>query len=37
MKEKIKGSDLYFLEANHDLHMLETGPYPELLKRELEV
>lgn len=35
MKEKIKGSDLYFLEANHDLHMLETGPYPELLKKRV--
>lgn len=35
MKEKIKGSDLLFLEANHDIVMLEKGPYPLHLKQRI--
>ncbi len=35
MKEKIKHSDLLFLEANHDPVMLEKGPYPFHLKQRI--
>lgn len=35
MKDKIKGSDLYYLEANHDPKMLEIGPYPPILKKRV--
>lgn len=28
MIEKIKDADLYFIESNHDEHMLKTGTYP---------
>ncbi len=30
------GSDLILLESNHDLHMLETGPYDISLKRRIK-
>lgn len=32
MLEKMSGSDLYYLESNHDLQMLQNGPYPRRLK-----
>ena len=35
MKEKIRHSDLLFLEANHDIVMLEKGPYPLHLKQRI--
>ncbi len=31
----MKGSDILMLEANHDLRMLEAGPYPYRLKRRI--
>lgn len=33
--KKLKGLDALLLEANHDLHMLETGIYPYPLKRRI--
>ncbi len=33
--ECMKDSDLLMLEANHDVHMLEVGPYPYPLKRRI--
>lgn len=33
--ECMKDSDLLMLEANHDIHMLEVGPYPYKLKRRI--
>ncbi len=33
--ECMKESDLLMLEANHDVHMLEVGPYPYMLKRRI--
>ena len=30
--ENLKGSDVLFLESNHDITMVETGPYPYQLK-----
>ena len=35
VKEHLKGCDLLVLEANHDLKMLETGPYPWPLKQRI--
>lgn len=35
IKEKLKGSDILFLEANHDVRMLEVGSYPYFLKRRI--
>lgn len=35
MKAAIKGSNVYLLEANHDLQMLKTGPYPYYLKQRI--
>ena len=35
MTEKIKHSDLLFLESNHDTVMLEEGPYPLHLKQRI--
>ena len=32
MAYEIKGSDIYYLEANHDLEALKRGPYPYPLK-----
>ena len=31
----LKGLDAILLEANHDVHMLEAGPYPYYLKRRI--
>lgn len=33
--ECLKGMDAVFLEANHDVRMLETGPYPYYLKQRI--
>lgn len=33
--EKLKELDAVLLEANHDIHMLEVGPYPYVLKRRV--
>ena len=33
--EHLKGLDVLLLEANHDVHMLEAGPYPYYLKRRI--
>ncbi|MCR4651981.1 MAG: MBL fold metallo-hydrolase [Lachnospiraceae bacterium] len=33
--EALKGMDVMLLEANHDIRMLETGPYPYQLKRRI--
>lgn len=35
MIDKIKGSDLYFLESNHDIEMLKFGSYPYHLKQRI--
>lgn len=35
MKAKIKGSDLYLIESNHDTNMLKTGSYPWPLKQRI--
>lgn len=35
MMDTIKDSDIYYLEANHDVDMLLEGPYPELLKQRI--
>lgn len=35
MVEYMKGCDILMLEANHDVHMLEVGPYPYRLKRRI--
>ncbi|MDY3118241.1 MAG: MBL fold metallo-hydrolase [Peptoniphilus sp.] len=32
MLEKMRGSDLYYIESNHDVDMLQNGPYPRILK-----
>ena len=33
--DALKDCDLLYVEANHDLRMLETGPYPYMLKRRI--
>jgi phosphoribosyl 1,2-cyclic phosphodiesterase len=33
--EKVKDSDILFIEANHDINMLQVGPYPYYLKRRI--
>lgn len=33
--EKMSGSDLLLIEANHDIRMLEVGPYPYELKQRI--
>ena len=33
--DKIKGSNLYLLESNHDVEMLKFGPYPYHLKQRI--
>jgi len=33
--KNIHGADVILIESNHDLHMLETGPYPAYLKRRI--
>lgn len=35
MKDAIRGSNVYLLEANHDIEMLKNGPYPYLLKQRI--
>lgn len=35
MMEKMKGADLYYIEANHDEEMLRTGPYSFALKQRI--
>ena len=35
LTEKLRDLDALFLEANHDIRMLETGPYPYFLKRRI--
>lgn len=35
LRETAAGADLLFLEANHDIDMLKTGPYPYQLKRRI--
>ena len=35
LREKASGADLVFLEANHDVDMLRTGPYPYQLKKRI--
>lgn len=35
MKDIITGSDLFFIESNHDLEMLKNGSYPYELKRRI--
>ena len=34
-KKVIPGSDLVFLESNHEITMLENGPYPYMLKQRI--
>lgn len=36
IESALTGSDLVLLESNHDLNMLETGPYPYVLKRRIK-
>ena len=33
--ECLKGMDALLLEANHDIHMLQVGPYPYMLKQRI--
>lgn len=33
--DKLSGSDVMVIEANHDIRMLEAGPYPYYLKRRI--
>lgn len=33
--EKTKDSDILFIEANHDINMLQVGPYPYYLKKRI--
>ncbi len=33
--EALKASNLLYVEANHDIHMLQAGPYPYYLKRRI--
>ncbi|MGN0157041.1 MAG: MBL fold metallo-hydrolase, partial [Lachnospiraceae bacterium] len=33
--ECLKGMDVLFLEANHDVNMLQVGPYPYYLKQRI--
>ena len=33
--ECLRNLDLLYLEANHDVHMLQVGPYPYYLKRRI--
>lgn len=33
--ENLKHMDVLFLEANHDTHMLQVGPYPYMLKKRI--
>ena len=33
--EKLKGTEVLLLEANHDVNMLQVGPYPYMLKQRI--
>jgi phosphoribosyl 1,2-cyclic phosphodiesterase len=33
VQEQVSEADFLFLESNHDVHMLQTGNYPEILKQ----
>ena len=33
--ERLRDSNLLYVEANHDIHMLQAGPYPYYLKRRI--
>ncbi len=33
--ESLKGMDVLLLEANHDINMLQVGPYPYALKQRI--
>ncbi len=33
--ESLRGMDVLYLEANHDIHMLQVGPYPYYLKKRI--
>ena len=35
LKSELKGLDALFLEANHDVRMLQVGPYPYYLKKRI--
>ena len=35
MRTAISGSDLVYIESNHDVEMLRTGPYPPYLKQRI--
>lgn len=35
IKEQLKGSNILFIEANHDIKMLEVGSYPYFLKQRI--
>jgi phosphoribosyl 1,2-cyclic phosphodiesterase len=35
VRNSLEGSDLVVLESNHDVRMLENGPYPYVLKRRI--
>ncbi|MDD7363491.1 MAG: MBL fold metallo-hydrolase [Peptoniphilus sp.] len=35
MLENMAGSDIYYVESNHDLAMLRNGPYPRVLKERI--
>ena len=35
IRSVLHGCDLVMIESNHDVHMLQTGPYPYYLKRRI--
>lgn len=35
VREQLRGCDLVHIESNHDVRMLENGPYPYILKRRI--
>lgn len=35
VREQLRGCDLIHIESNHDVRMLENGPYPYVLKRRI--
>ena len=35
IKNEIKGSNLYYMESNHDVQMLRDGDYPWVLKKRI--
>ncbi len=35
VREQLRGCDLIHIESNHDIRMLENGPYPYVLKRRI--